>query len=172
MLNSREPTFPEAVDHIVWSVLKGLHTCTPGKVESYDATQCKADVLPLVKRVYDDGTEVAFPVIPAVPVVWPRTSNAFLHLPLAAGDGVLLVFSERSLEQILGQSSIGVPVSPGDARVFDLTDAVAIPGFYPFSMGPQGVDSNSLWVVYGNGSVKIDQQGQVSINGTNLTITA
>lgn len=93
----------ELVDTAISARLLDLHTAMPGKVKSYDASTHCADVVPVVKRarVVEDGS-IAYdelPVIPNVKVGWIAAGGFELHLPLAPGDSVLLVFAEVDTQQ-------------------------------------------------------------------------
>jgi hypothetical protein len=111
--------------------LADLHVALPARVERYDPATQLADCQPLIKRpVQGEDAEVVetLPVIPNVPVAWPRAGNWFLSLPLSKGDTVLVVFCERSLDQWLERGGI---VDPGDLRTHSLDGAVAYAGLYP-----------------------------------------
>ncbi len=110
--------------------LSGVHTSIPARIESYDHNEQRASVLPLIKQKYRDGTVQSMPIIDRVPVIFPSSEGFSMTFPLKPGDTVLLVFSERSLENWLVK---GGEQEPGDPRKFDLTDAIAIPGIKPFS---------------------------------------
>ena len=133
--------------------LEGIHTSLPGRIESYDYKTQKASVKPLVKRVYRDGRTESLPVIDAVPVVFPRSGGASLTFPVKRGDGVLLVFAERALENWL---TSGGEQEPGDPRRFDLTDAIAVPGLIPFTEGSKAQNNSDVLLTYNGASLKID----------------
>lgn len=108
-----------------------IHTSIPGVVVSYDAATQTADVRPAVKSFSRDAkgaiTAATQPVIPAVPVAFPEGGGFSITWPLEAGDPVLLVFCERSLDE--WRSVTGDDHEPQDpARRHDLMDAIAIPG--------------------------------------------
>jgi hypothetical protein len=130
---SQSPTQTELIERFVENALEQVFVATPGIVQSYDPAKRVADVKPGLKHttVTADGEEIieSLPVIPNVPVVMPRAGKFFIHLPLAKGDTVLLVFCDRSIEKFM--YSAGKEVDPVDLRLHDLSDAVAIPGFYP-----------------------------------------
>ncbi len=80
---------------------------------------------------FQDGEAVAFetlPVIPNVPVVWPRGGGFFVTFPIAAGDHVLLIFSERSFAEWRATGAIG---DAADTRAHSLSYPFAIPGVAP-----------------------------------------
>lgn len=107
-----------------------LRVAGPGKVVSYNATTQTADVQPMwldTERDGEDDTKETFelPVLPAVPVVWPRGGGFFCAFPLAAGDGVLLVFADRDMGAWRDSGQVS---DPGDDSLHDLGGAVAYPG--------------------------------------------
>jgi hypothetical protein len=131
---SRSPELIEVLRAAMDKVSEGISVALPGKIEKYDAAKQVADVKPLVKIpvVFDDGTEGldTLPVIPSVPIVFPRGGGYYISFPLAKGDNVLLVFADRAIDSFVGSSG-SVDVDPEHLRMHDLTDAVAIPGWYP-----------------------------------------
>jgi hypothetical protein len=122
----------DALERLLDAREEELHTALPGRIESYDAAAQVADVTPLIRRAVPraDGGTLAepMPTIRAVPVVWPRAGDWFLHMPLAPGDTVLLVCCERDLARWRQTGELSDPV---DRRAHHLAHAVAIPGVYP-----------------------------------------
>jgi hypothetical protein len=104
----------------------------PGQVESYDAEKQTANVQPLIKNVVadPDGAQLVedYPVIPSVPVVFPRGGGFFFAFPLQAGDFVLLAFCERSIDQYMRKGKLTHPV---DLEKHGFSGAVAYAGLYP-----------------------------------------
>jgi hypothetical protein len=130
---SRTPNLAELISEALEIRLGDLHTCLPGRIESYDASKQEADVKPLIKRLLAtaEGEELLeeLPIIPDVPVQMPRGGGFFASFPLQQGDHVLLIFSERSIDNF--QAGDGIDSDPDDFRMHSLADAVAIPGWYP-----------------------------------------
>lgn len=126
------PTLPEVIAEAIDARLGGVRVAMPGIVQAYNAATQSADVLPAVRGsvLEVDGTlsPEALPVIPDVPVAFPRAGGFFLAFPLAPGDSVLLVFSESDLNE---WRRVGSVVDPGDTRRHTLAGAVAIPGLFP-----------------------------------------
>ncbi len=125
-------TLEQAFADVLDSRMRDLHTCMPGRVESYDAAKQTAAVQPMLKRVDidTDGDQVieSYPVLANVPVVWPRFGGFFIHGPLTQGDFVLLSFAECAIDPFRAR---GTETHPGDLRRHTMTGAVAIPGLYP-----------------------------------------
>ena len=149
--------------------LTDIRVCLPARIESYDHTTQRAEVTPLLRRAYADGNVESMPVIAGVPVVWPRSGGASLTMPVKRGDGVMLVFADRSLDRWLVQ---GGEVTPDDRRKHDLSDAIAIPGLYSFA-DPSPQDNNDdVLLQYAGSSLRMKADGDIEITaGKNVQIT-
>ncbi len=157
----------DAIGAVVNVMLSGIHTCLPGKIESYDHAKKKASVKPLIRKKYADGTVIPLPVIVNVPVVWMQGGGAVFTFPLKKGDGVLLLFAERNIDRWLSE---GGDVEPKDSRKFHLSDCIAIPGLDDFKTGENPDNNDDVTLKYLGGKVVIHNDGQVNINDGNLTV--
>lgn len=155
--------FPDVLRGFIDARLADIHTCLPGRIEKYDHTKQKASVKPLIKKQYRDGEVQSLPVIVNVPVVWPRSGGASLTFPVQAGDGVLLLFTERAMERWL---SSGGEAVPGDPRKFDLSDAIAIPGLVPFTEGSLSENNEDVLLVHNDAKLKIDASGKLALGNS------
>lgn len=168
------PSFAESIRQAVAKAVLALHTAMPGRVVSYDAATQTADVQPLLKWAqFLPGRvrEVAdLPVLPDVLVCFPRAGSLGIHLPLAAGDLVLLVFCSRSLTSWRGQSSGGTVTDP--ARVFTPTPleaAVALP-LMTHDSAPLGTAlASGSTINVGSGSGTFEAVAQAEKVATQLT---
>lgn len=113
--------------------MQNIWTACPGIVTgvSADFSDLRVTVRPSVNELYADGTSEEHLEILSVPVIMPGGRNSLVSFPIAVGDTVLLVFSNRSIDNF--KIGNGQPTVPNDARKFEAEDAVAIPGLYPFS---------------------------------------
>jgi hypothetical protein len=104
----------------------------PAKVVTYDPVTNTITAKVQVKDFYfdEDGEREyeELPVLPSVPVQWPRAGGKIVRLPLTPGDGVLLVFSSLSLAEwrLTGQVS-----EPKDSRRNSIGYCFAVPGAFP-----------------------------------------
>ena len=176
-------TFADVLQQAVDSILSTVHTCLPGKIEKYDYETQKADVKPLLKRKFEDGDIIELPVLTDVPVIMPRSSKASIMFPIKKGDLVLLLFSERAIGDWLINGGLVDPIS---SRRFDLSDAIAIPGLYPFTEKSPAQNADDLQIkndestitlrqdgtmlLEGKGTIEMLSSGTVEINGSNLTV--
>ena len=121
------PSLEEVISQAIEDHLLDVHTSIPAIIESYDAAKQRASVKIALKRKYIEGDEEVLterPIIPDVPVLFPKGSNFSLTFPLKKGDDVHLIFSERSTEKWRNESGV---VDPKDARKFSLSDAFILP---------------------------------------------
>jgi hypothetical protein len=147
----------EDITALIEDRLRRVKVALPGEIDSYNATTGKAAVKPLLQERYADGEVVTLPVIPNVPLVFPRTAAASITLPVARGDGCLLLFCDRSIDRWL---SVGGTVEPDDVRMHSLSDAVAIPGLVPFSTG--GTGFTDLVIQRGSAQFKIESGDKIA----------
>lgn len=157
------PSLETVIQNAIDVNLAEVHTCMPARVISYDSSKQQASVQPVLKRRYNDGGLVLLPVISNVPVVHPRANNAILHVPVKADDIVTLVFAERSLDKWLSQGGV---VDPDDARRHDLSDAIAIPGGYPFSSPASVGDATALTLGYGSTELRLKENAEATLAAT------
>lgn len=151
---SRTPTLGELLNVLRDGIFRDLRVSLPGRIESYDPSTQTADVQPLVGEVFDgdDGQPVKYqlPVVTSVPILFQGGGGFRVTFPLAAGDNVLLVFGDRSLDTYLSGGGI---TNPDTQRRHNLSDAFAIPGLHP---------TNAAWTGAEAGVVTIGKDGQAS----------
>ena len=115
---------------------ENLFTAMPGFVQSYNPDNQEADIVPALSILFRDRTTREFPVVKNVPVQFPGTKTSNLNMPISAGDSILVVFSQRSLDKWQAQNKDGRRVNPEAFRKHELTDAIAIPGIWPTILNP------------------------------------
>lgn len=109
-----------------WFACPGVVTSVSG-----DLSDLRVNVQPSINELYADGTTEEHLDILSVPVIMPGGANTLISFPIVAGDTVLLVFSQRSMDNF--KIGNGQPTQPNDARKFQAEDAIAIPGLFTFS---------------------------------------
>jgi hypothetical protein len=145
----------ELIQDAMAGFMAGVNFALPGRVVSYNADEQRALVKPLIKRRYSDGIARSLPIVNGVPVVMPQTARGGLILDVQPGDLVLLVFADRSLDKWVALD--GREVDPEDPRRFDMSDAVAIPGVWPFS---HRMASTAMRIKFSNGKIAIGKDAQ------------
>lgn len=165
-ISNFKPEFSDVIRATIDTVLMDLNVCLPAKIKTYDKDTQYADVEIQLFTAYIDGTLVPLPVIPNVPVKWPRANGgaAFIHMPLVPGDDVILVFSQRSLDN---WKTTGGMSDPNDPRKHHITDAYALVGgsALPDAFTPSTTDS--IEIVNGDTQVIVHPGGKFqAINPT------
>ena len=169
---SRTPQDAELLEVAITSFLDDLHTCMPGRVEAYFPDTQKADIKPLIQRriIHEDGSELLedLPVLPDIPVTFLRSAGFFITFPIKKGDIVALHFAETSIDNYMSGTTKKV-TDPDEFRRHDLSDAIAIPGFYPFGESINDISSANLVIGKDDGGVQIhltpDGTMELKVNG-------
>jgi hypothetical protein len=119
---------PELLRRAISARARELRVALPGIVTQFYPADATVDV----KVAVDDGSGPI--ILYRVPVLFPGGGwggGLYISFPIAADDNVLLIFSDRSLDEYLAGSGSGAPVKVADPRQHHLSDAVAIPGLRP-----------------------------------------
>jgi hypothetical protein len=145
-------TMIDILDNWLDSRMKNIHTCLPGKIETYNSTTRKATVKIQIKpRMINDDTTLSIPPIPDVPVVFPSCAKFTLEFPLEKGDGCLILFSEEGIGSYLNGNT---EVDADSFAKFSLTDAICIPGLFSFKEVPEST-----------ATIVVDKNGNINMNG-------
>lgn len=137
-----------------------MRVAMPGLVVNYNKDKQVIDARPVFQSVHKTGTIEDPPTIHNIPVIFPRSGKAFLAFPLQAGDGVILFFTDRSLEKWQTSGNIH---NPEDTRAHHISDAIAIPGGYP--SGGSVAIQNGNDVILSNDFAKAGTEIRVKPNG-------
>lgn len=152
--------------------VRNMHTCLPGRIDSYDPETGRAQVTPVMKMKTPRGDRIQYPQISGVPVVMAQTQGAVLAHPIKKGDSCLIVIAEQALDLWMYGKDTDTDLA------FDLTNAVCIPGLFvmPHAAVKEACRTDSI--ILQNGNVKLtvaDDRVQIDapeilING-NTTVT-
>jgi hypothetical protein len=153
-------TLNDAIDLGIEGRLVNVHTALPGAIISYDFNLQKASIQPLLNKAWADGTSTPMPVLENVPVMFPSGGGGGITFPVVEGDTCLLIFNERSTDKWLTE---GGQVTPDDNRKFDLSDAVAIVGFNPFTKTSTADNNTDVLLTYKGSKIRIKQTGAIVI---------
>lgn len=173
---SLEPTLPEILDDHRQSILGELHISMPGRVKSYDAAKQTAEIVPCIRGTIPDGDgntlHEELPVLPNVPIAWPRGGGFYMHFPLAVGDHVWLVFNTTSFAQWRATGEVS---DPGDLRRGTISYPWAYPGAAPdaqrFTDAPasgQAVLGGGVFRVGGPGATFVASAPKVDADHSSL----
>lgn len=175
-------SFTRSIQQTVETMLGDINTQSPGTIVSYDATTNRAIVKPTLPKRLANDEELQSPQIVEVPILWPASGGgkAGFTMPLKPGDGVMLVFQQRSMEGWLD----GKNTMPDDPRQFDLSDCVAIPGLQASGISAHSDDvvlkfdktivtlkkDGSLVMGNDKGGITIDADGNITLKGQSIKV--
>ena len=154
--DDRDPTIVEGVQAVVQGERADQRTAIPATVQSYNLATQRATVQAGVQLQLLNGTTISEPVFADVPVMWPSAGGYSIHAPLAAGDEVLVVFAERSIDEWLAAG--GYNRVAGDTRRFSAQDAIAIPGLRsaPNALPANARPAGAVCVAAADGAVRME----------------
>lgn len=149
--------------------IKRLHTALPGRIVAFDAARQVASVQPMIEQQLMDGSRQPLPMLPDVPVQFPRGGGFVLTFPVKPGDECLLVFNERCID---GWWHSGASSEPLDYRQHDLSDAVAVMGIssLPQVVPAFATDAVELRRLDGSAYVRLDEGGTLTLDGAKVLI--
>lgn len=149
------PTWAEILDEALENHMLDVHTALPGKIVTYDAATQTAEIQLQIKRQLRNEDDVVvseeMPLLPNVPIAFPRSTTFFVSFPLAADDFVMVIFQESSIDAWRSQGSL---IPAGDTRRHTLTGAVALPCLYP-NTAPLAEASEDFMIVGQDGGQQI-----------------
>jgi len=129
-----EPTLAEIIRTAIDARLLDVNVSCVARVEKFTPGPPGppvVDAAPVIRRALLDTqgaiTHEELPVIPNIPVIYPRGSGDVYAItwPLSPGDHVTLLFSTQAFAQWRESGDIS---DPGDLRLHSLANPVAIPG--------------------------------------------
>ena len=88
-----------------------VRTSVPGVIVSYDSAEQTCTVNAAVRIPDADGIPQELPQLVDVPVCQPRGGGYFAHFPLAAGDAVLISFSEADFTAWRESGEVSDPIN-------------------------------------------------------------
>lgn len=163
----------------------GIWTALPGIVQSFDPAAVTVTVQPAIQGVVTrpDGSVVAvnLPLLPDVPVVFPRGGGATLTFPVAAGDECLVVFASRCIDAWWQSGGVQIPM---ESRMHDLSDGFALVGPMSQAKKISGISTSAVQLRSDDGAafveinpashaVNVQTSGNISATaGGNASVTA
>lgn len=144
----------------------GINSCTLGKIETFDPTAMKANVIPLVKS--KDGNK---PMLIEVPVSFIKAGPFVIRPPYKKGDIVLVVFADEDIDNVLLSGNIS---EPNSTRKHSLDDAIVVGGIMPFTQTLPDEHIEDLAIAKDDFSTKIviKKDGDIEVKGGNIKIDA
>ena len=160
----------ESMEFVLQQFRKTIYTALPATIESYDAETKRAKLVPAIKSISTDNKSSPLPALVDVPVIFPASGAFTMHFPLAAGDAVLVVFSQRGIQNFKQdyQSS-----NPTNENVVDYDSPIAIAGFGAISFTPAETNSASLQTNDGKNAVIIGESDvSLKLDKNSVTVSS
>ena len=156
----------QLLDFAIEQRIKGLNTALPGSVHTYNSTTGRATVQAMIDKVLTDGRRVEAPLITNVPVLQPSVAYGYVHLPVAPGDQVWLMFAQRGIEEY---KQTRRRAAPDLEALLSMKDAVAMPARFMRSGPPPtsgmvlSTHDGQTYVSIENGNVQVVSSGTVNV---------
>ncbi len=145
-----------------------IRTVVPCVVVSYNALTQSASVQPAPSNRRTQGDPEPLTPIPDAPVVFPAGGGWSMSWPLAPGDAVLAMCSDRGISRWRAQ---GTPFVPGSRRMHAIADAFVWPGGGP-APTPDGTPSAANMRIEGPGGVafEVTPAGTITLAGQGVPL--
>jgi hypothetical protein len=156
----------EVLDKFADEIKSNIHTALPAKVVTYSISNnyLIADVSLLIQRDNGEDGYIDYPTIYSVPVQMPTGlgGDAFINVPLSAGDNGMVFFSEAGIDNWLNSDG-SETVEPSQLIRHSLSDAVFIPGINPFKKELNNLSTDNIVINNESGGVEIRSKNHVEI---------
>lgn len=157
------------LDQVISEAIEGAflrkHVWMPAKIVAINGNQ-KVDIQILLQGRYLDGQVITHPPIQNCIVSMPMGADYSMKLPIAVGDTGVALFCDRSLDIWSVQGGI---VDPQDARTHDFSDAIFVPGLYPFTQQTQDA-TDDLVLTNGECISRFKKDGGVEFTDGVMTV--
>lgn len=156
-----DPDLNLVLQNLKLDIFSTLNCVKIGSIQSFDVTKKTAQVQILFKWTLPTGTTQSQPVLVDVPVFTLQGGGGAIQFPIQAGDQCLILFSDRRIDEWFQN---GAEVVPGDPRMHDLSDGIALVGLNAL---------NSKLPPYPTDQVVLSYQGtNLALTSDGYTITA
>lgn len=137
-----------------------LRVSMPGIIEEYDYKTRKCSVKIDMQELYEDGSELDYPVITNVPVMIACSGGASMIMPVKRGDTCLVLFTDRDIDSwLLGVSGR----APKTMRMHNINDAVVLMGLMPFKTLSAAKNNDDLLISYEDSEIILKPEGNVEV---------
>lgn len=172
--NERIASEAEVLQQRGEDLISQVRVAMPAIVTKVDLSSQTVEVkLALQGKVSDEEGAVSFvqyPILPDVPIVWPRAGGFALTFPVKVGDECLVVFADRCIDAWWQSGGVQKPM---DERMHDLSDAFAIFGATSQPKKLPDVKDNAVelrdddrinWISLRKGSLDINIEGATTVH--------
>ena len=163
-----ETDIGEAARSLMMNILsRELHTCLPGAITKVytKGTSRIVDAKPLIRLTQVDGVQTELDIIQGILLITPGTAISSVVMPVAVNDLVLLIFSEKALE------NWSLSKQPADGiygRQFDMSDAFAIQMNFGAMSTAENANNADMIVKHNGQKITIKNNGDIEVGGSGL----
>lgn len=155
--------------------MRHVHTIKPAVVTKVDLTKNTLSAKILTSTLYKDGETTSFPDVKDVPffVLAGQKGLARITVPVAVGDNVVILFSDRDMGSLLSSKGSSVQ-DPSQIKTHGFYPLLALPDFFTES-NAKVIEADKISIENGITSIKIGATGEVDIvapTATTITTTA
>ena len=153
-----------------------IHTSLPAKINKYDAKKMRAEITLLNKQNLE-GKMVKIPPVLEVPVGFMKAGPFIIRPPFKKGDVVVVVFSEKAIDQLLIS---GKSEKVKYTRMHSIDDAIIVNSLqlesesdlnssYTSDLLIENQEANSRIVMKNNGDLLAETSGNTTIDTSGST---
>ena len=126
-MNTNSGQWVQQLKSLINDQINKIHTCVPGKIDSFDSSKCIATVTPTAKFRKPNGEYIDYPKVNDIPVVFLQYDGqkSTIASPIKEGDGCLIFFSEQELDTYENDGQ-----EPTSNLKFDLSNAICVVGLF------------------------------------------
>lgn len=137
------PSEAETINEFIRSYASDLHTSIPARVVSFNAKNQTVDVVPAIDKKLSDGEVKKRSTLRNVPVHFIGSTSTIVAFPVKAGSCGILIFQECSTDEwVTGTQGTSANSVAQDRRMHSSTDAVFIPGIWPYAQARSAKAAN------------------------------
>lgn len=157
-----------------WRNALRLNTCIPAIVDEFDIATQRVSATPAIQAKYcspeGEVQYINYPKITNIPLAVTKCPGLSITCPVKPGQPCTLIFSQRSIDNFLLDSTKPMPpfegpdVTTSAIRCMDMTDALCFPGVITNKETISNYNNSAIEIRSADGSTKIS----VSENGLNF----
>lgn len=162
-----DPDLKALLEQVKKDVLTSINCAQVGEIVSFDVDAQTAKVQLKIMRLFVDRTSTPAKYVPKVypllvdcPVFIPAGGDGRLTFPIQPGDGCLVVFNDRDIDNWF---ETGTTLPPNSTRLHDLSDGFAIVGFRNKATAITDFNADDAELRFAGGILKLNDK--VALDG-------
>lgn len=153
------PNLKEILDDHAAKIYAGLNCVNIGRIEKVNTSEQTVEVTLQIKRLAQDGTSTAWPLLVDCPYFVLQGGGAYIDMPIEPGDYCLVLFNDRNIDTWWDTANMTDPRTP---RKHSMSDGIALVGLNP---RPQALEhvSTSIGIVGRDKKVRVKNDAETLI---------